>query len=980
MIFLKKFYAYGFKSFADETTIDFKHEMTGIVGPNGSGKSNIVDAFRWVLGEQSMKDMRGGDKFDMIFKGSSTNPPSKYAQVTLTFDNSQRSLHYDKDEISITRKLYRDTGDTKYYINNEIARLKDIQLIFTDTGLSKGSLGIISQGTVNSFSESKPLARRKIFEDAAGLGKYSTQKEQSLRHLEKTEVILESIIAVEKELEKDIKKLSKQAEAAKIWKEKQNKLKDIELTILVKDVAYFSDRLKELELKLGTFDTDISSNNIKKDELKQTVDYNKQKIVEIDKDLAHFNEEILAISDKLTSYEKKLAVFNSQLQIELNSDDMQEKINAYHGVIISTKKDIEMFETNANNLQEQIRTYTEIVNNLSQKKEEKRDQLNMLTNKITEKQTRYQMIEEQIRRNSNLSQGVRTILDNPDGVRGVHGTVASFIEVPTKYEIAITKALGNSINNLIVDSSENAKNAIAFLKKNSGGVATFLPLKEIKEKHVRSEHLDVLTELEGFIGVASNLINIDPKMKPVIDALIGQVIIASNINDAVRISQLTFQLYKIITLDGDIVFPGGALTGGYSGKTISSFNLDKKRDEIKAELEKLNSESTNIKLTYEQINSEHLENEVRLGEKKYTLNDIQNKLEASKKNYENFVNEYENLTKKSIDDLKDIDEDTIQQQINKLNIQKTKIRENISICTKNKMNYTSKLNDLEGKLEDVRMQSDKFQKEYSEFKDDYNKCKNICGNAKTRINETYQMTLEHAITNYNKELPMTENQARDIIRQLRSEIDALGVINMASVEELEEKESKYEHVTNNRKDVEQSAINIRNSIIELDKEATQKFIGVIDGVNNVLPNIFKFLFGGGNCVVKATDPENILESGIEVIAHPPGKNISNLNLLSGGEKTLVAISVLFSILKISSFPIIILDEAEAALDIANVERFAKIIRENSKETQFLIITHRPGTMKECELLLGATMQTPGVTNLISVSTSHAIKLIEDDEK
>lgn len=978
MIFLKNFYAYGFKSFADETNIQFNNEMVGIVGPNGSGKSNIVDAFKWVLGEQSIKDMRGGNKFDLIFKGSSTNPPSKYAQVTLTFNNKERSLHYDQDEISVTRKLFRDTGETKYYINNQPAKLKDIQLIFTDTGLSKGSLGIISQGTVNSFSESRPLARRKIFEDAAGIGKYSAEKEISLRTLERAENTLESIIAVEKELEKDIKKLTKQAESAKIWKEKQNKLKEIELTILVKDVAFYSEKLKELEDKFSTFDSTIAEKNLKKEELKNKLDFNKQKLDEIDKDLTLYNKELHDINEKISAYEKKQIVFNSNLQIELNSEDMQTRIDAYHNLIISNKKDIALFEQKTNELTQQINTYTEITSDLSFKKNNFNEKLITLNTKITEKQTKYRMIVDQIQRNSNLSMGVKAILDNKLAVNGIHGTVASFIEVAPKYEIAITKALGKAVDNIIVDTSENAKNAIKFLKNNNAGVATFLPLKDIKDRHVRSEHLDVLSELEGFIGVASNLINIDPKMKVVIDALIGQVIVANDINDAIRISQLTFKLYKIITLDGDIIFPGGALTGGSNSKMISSFNLEKTRDEIKSEIDKLNNEIMEIKLSYEQVNGEHLESEVKLNEKKYTLNDIQNKLEATKKNYENYVNEYEHLTKKSVDDLKNIDEETISQMINKLYLKKTKISENLSAATKNKIMYSSQVNDFDGQLEDARMSYDKFQNEYSDLKDDFNKCSRICENAKNRINETYQMTLDYAIETYNKELPMTENQAREIIRQLRSEIDSLGVINLASVEELEEKEIKYEEITKNRIECEKSAENIRNSIIELDKAAIKKFTKVINDVNEVLPGIFKFLFGGGNCVVKATDAENILESGIEVIAHPPGKNISNLNLLSGGEKTLVAIAVLFSILKTSSFPIIILDEAEAALDIANVERFAKIIKENASTTQFLIITHRPGTMKECELLLGATMQTPGVTNLISVSTNKALKLIEEE--
>ena len=276
------------------------------------------------------------------------------------------------------------------------------------------------------------------------------------------------------------------------------------------------------------------------------------------------------------------------------------------------------------------------------------------------------------------------------------------------------------------------------------------------------------------------------------------------------------------------------------------------------------------------------------------------------------------------------------------------------------------------------MKIDRLKDELNKAEQDSLKCKNILDTARVRINETYQMTLEFAIENYNKELPMSEAQAREVINQLKADIDALGVINHAAIEELEEKQAKFDIIADNRKETEESLENIRLSISELDKAAKAKFAKLIDDVNAILPDIFKFLFGGGSCAVTFSDPSNILESGIEVMAHPPGKRVSNLKLLSGGEKTLVAISVLFAILKISSFPIVILDEDEAALDIANVERFAQIIRQYSKNTQFLVITHRPGTMKECKALLGATMQTPGVTSLISVSLESAIELSEKE--
>ena len=980
MLFLKKFYAFGFKSFANEVKIDFTEEMTGIVGPNGAGKSNIVDAFKWVLGEQSIKDMRGSSRLDLIFRGSTSIPESKFAQVTLTFDNSNKVLHYDKDEISITRKLYRDSGNNEYYINNEPAKLKDIQMIFTDTGLSKGSLGIISQGTINAFTESKPEARIKMFQEAAGIGMYSMQKNESLRHLERSEQALEAILTVEKELEKDLKKLSKQAESAKIYKEKFDRLKDLDVSILVKDISHFSltkDKLvKEIdELKEEKFKLEPIIN-----ETKSKLEFTKERLQEADDNTTEYNKALFDIKEKIASLEKKQLLFNSKLESDLESDDLETKINAYQQLIVSHKKDIDSYNDRIEELNSQINTYREIHQNLNEKKNELYESINKASIKQTEISTKLKIINEQIERNASHSMGVKSIIENKSALKGIYDVVSKFIEVEEKYEVAIAKALGKSIDNIIVETSENAKNAVHFLKQNNAGQATFLPLKDIKSRYVKQEHLDVLTELEGFIGIASKLINVDPKMQPVIDALIGQVIVAGTIDDAIRISKYTYQLYKVISLEGDVVFPGGAITGGSERHNAPTFNLEKHRDELSQELIKAQEELSANRIEFDRVSSEYSETDVKLNEKNYSLNTLKTRLEESSKNYEKYKTEYEVLSKKSFDSKDVLDENKIQDEINALNAEKDKIFENLNVASSTKTNYSLQVNDTEGKLEELRLQLDKIRNNLSQQEQELIRCTNAYDNAKNRINENYGMTLEFAIENYSKELPMTESQAREIINTLRAEIDALGTINPKAVEELTEKQSKFDQITENKRQTEEAISNIKQSIAELDRAAKAKYAKVISDVNSVLPEIFKFLFGGGTCAINFTDPENILESGIEVMAHPPGKRVSNLNLLSGGEKTLVAISVLFAILRISSFPIVILDEAEAALDIANVDRFAQIIRQYSDKTQFLVITHRPGTMKQCSILLGATMQLPGVTEIFSVALENAIKFSQEDDK
>ncbi|MGL4951624.1 MAG: hypothetical protein ACRC4L_01415, partial [Mycoplasma sp.] len=501
----------------------------------------------------------------------------------------------------------------------------------------------------------------------------------------------------------------------------------------------------------------------------------------------------------------------------------------------------------------------------------------------------------------------------------------------------------------------------------------------IASRYVRQEHLDVLTELEGFIGVANKLIKNDPKMQPVIDALIGQIIISDSIESATRISKFTHQIYKVISLDGNVVFPGGAITGGSEEFYKPVFNLEKQRDDLQLNGKRISEELSKIKLEFEKITAESNEVNVKVQTKQIELNSWKVKLDEKNNYIQRYTNEFESISKVSFDSGKEIKEDELQNEINTLLRQEAKIEENLRIANTNKITYASQVNELENQLEDSRKQLDKIKNKLSDNRQDQLRAINGYDNIKNRINEKYTMTVDFAIENFSEELPISDDQARVVITQLNVEIDSLGKFNPNAIEELAEKQERYDQISENRKQTEESIKTLKLSINELDKSAKVKFSKVIEDVNSALPEIFKYLFGGGTCAVKFSDPEDILTSGIEVIAHPPGKKHSNLNLLSGGEKTLVAIAVLFSILKISSFPLVILDEAEAALDNSNVDRYAKIISEYSNETQFLIVTHRSGTMKECPVLLGATMQTPGITNFFSVTLEKAIELAEKDE-
>ena len=978
MIFLKKFYASGFKSFADPIQIEFTKPMTGIVGPNGAGKSNIVDAFKWVLGEQSIKDMRGNSKFDLIFKGSTNRDESKFAHVVLTFDNSLKVLHSDETTVSISRKLFRESGDSEYKINNQIARLKDIQLIFTDTGLSKGSLGIISQGTVNTFSDSKPEARRKLFEDAAGIGMYSTKKAESLRNLEKAETNLVAIQTVENELLKDLKKLNRQAETAKIYLEKSKKLKDIELTIFVKDIKKLNENINKLNDTVKVYQEDKIIFEPQVEELRAKILIIKEKLSEADKDNHLYNEKVFEHNEKINSLEKKQLLIDSNLEKNLNASDVNTRINSYKQLIDGLTIDINNSDVKIEESKIQIETFTDILNELQEKDYHINLKQSDVINSLTEFRTTLKFILEQLNSSNNQNFGINAILNNKAGISGVHDTILNLIEVDEKYEKAIMKAFGSTINNLIVDNSENAKNAIKFLKNNKAGKATFLPISDIKSRFIKTDDVNLLNNLEGYEGIAGNLVKVNEKYVNIINSLVGQVIISDNIENALRISKFINKAYKIITLDGDVVFAGGAIAGGYDKKSnFSILNVEKNKKELSEKIiilekQKISNQAVIDKLKYD-INDVN----EKINEKNHTLSIWSTIHESNKTKREHYVIEFEILSEKKYEK-NSIDSNDLKEEINKFKSLLFKAKENNAIAITAKNKYQSELRDSEGKLEDLRKKIDSIKDELYSEERNLIKANGIIDSIKNKINEKYKLTLEFVMENYLNELPMTEVQAREIIRQLNSEIDTLGAINFNAIDELTEKESKCSEITQSREEIEKSVNDIRQSILSLDKAAKSKFLKIISDVNKNLPEIFRFLFGGGTCAITLSDEENVLESGIEIMANPPGKRISNLKLLSGGEKTLVAISVLFTILKISSFPMVILDEAEAALDLANVERFAKIIKKSGQNTQFLVITHRPGTMKECDTLLGATMQTPGITKMISVELEKAIKTSEEE--
>lgn len=967
MVFLKKFHAEGFKSFARPVTLNFNSTMIGIVGPNGSGKSNIVDALKWAMGEQSIKSLRGKEKSNLIFAGSNDLKEADFALVELTFDNSTRILHFDADEVKISRKLVKKSGENIYMINDEPCLLKDIQTTFIDAGLDKGSLGIISQGTVNWFAEAKPEDRRQMFESAAGIGKYIKQKNETENHLQKAMDNLERLNTTLSSLRRDVKELNRQAEKAQQYKEKTEQLKKYDISVTVQDYLTWKDEYAELEQKIAIEKTQLDELEISVNKAKELKDKFELEYINIDNKVRTLNNQKSDLQEQISQLNVKRATYMTNLENKISSGTIQERKESYQILINTEQEKLNSWQQKYIEAKKEAQEISNVLEQLETKREEFNAQANDIQNEYSSKKYRYEELERQFNNSNSHERGVSELLKVKDRIGGIHSTIQNIIKVKERYEVAIQTALGKSISNLVVENDDIAVKAINYLKQNRCGRATFLPLNTIKAKEISPATLTIMNQAPGFIDVASNLVGVDDRYKNVIASILGNVGVTDTIENANLISKMIRSTYKLISLDGDVVFAGGALAGGQSQQGHRAvFNIEQKLLTSKDEF-------NNIKKEYEKFQIDKTQNDYEINQwliKKQSNDSIVDKLDNNIKDSQikltNYKNDYEALEISDDESTNNAKINEYDLQIIELNNQFNKIEQELKEAEKIKelsfdqnAKYSSEYNNCQNQSTDLI-------KKHAEHNNKFNNLDNQIKNADERIANTYGVVIESVIEEYNKPLNVTIAEARRIIATLKAEINALGNINFQALESLEQKETELKNLEKETTDAKDSVTNLSNLLTSLDKRAKADFMSVINKVNEIIPGVFKSLFGGGHCEIKIVDPQNILESGIDIIAQPPGKKITNLVLLSGGEKTLIALAVLFSLLKSSHFPLVLLDEAEAALDQTNVNTFAKLIQEFSDQCQFLVITHRTGTMKMCDVLYGTMMKVKGVTNVIKV--------------
>ena len=980
-MYLKSIKSHGFKSFADSIELDIKDGITGIVGPNGSGKSNIVDAVRWVLGEQSLKSLRGTNNMsDIIFAGSKSRKSMNRAYVSLTFDNSDKYLNTEFDTVEIKRVLYK-TGENDYYINNSKVRLKDIIDLFIDSGAGKESYNIISQGSIADIINSKPEDRRIIFESASGVLKYKKRKEETNRKLIKVQDNLEKIDLIINELQDNKDALETQAQQAQIYLDNKGELEKIEVALIAEQITLYNEEYTSLKEKIRVLNEELSTsafNNVKENSEIETL---KLKGLKLDESISKINEKILSITEKLAdlntkkqmTIERKKYEADSTL-IESNILKLKEEELTINKNIKGIKKDIDLINAELTDLENKYQSkYNKYQDNSLEKTKyenlvaSKQKELLNVTNQI-------EILEDNIENDSKLPFSVKSVLNNLR-LKGIHGTISKLIETNEKYAVSIDTVLGYSANIIVVDNEINAKEAINYLKANKLGRATFFPLNIIKSKYVDSETLNKLKNIDGFIDVASNLVKFDKIYTEIVGNQLGNVIVVDNIDTLNNVGKLINYRYRVVSLDGEILHTGGALAGGFNKQASNSVIMLKENlKKLQIRKQKLNEDLTLNNINLERISSNILEELTSITNIKEKINDLKEKLNRKKitlddlqELYENKHNELigtTNLKESQLDDeLNKILEEYYKTASEKENLEKEFAKQKED---KNELFLT--LSNLEKLNKEKNSKYNQKNQELNKYEIKVGKLDVILDNLLNNLSQTYNMTYEKAISEYKLDIDIDE--AKNKISKLKQIIFSLGDVNTGAIEEFKRINERYTFLTEQKDDLQESIDSLNKAIEEMDTIMKDRFIKTFDSIKEEFSIVYKKLFKGGNGHLELTNPDDLLTTGIDIIAQPPGKHLNSIGLLSGGEKTLTAIALLFAILNVKTVPFVILDEVEAALDEANVETFGKYLLEKKNKSQFIIITHKKKTMEFADILYGITMQESGISKLVSVKLEN----------
>lgn len=1178
-MYLKSIEVHGFKAFANKIVFEFKPGITGIVGPNGSGKSNVADAVRWVLGEQSAKQLRGSSMQDVIFAGTETRKPLGFAYVALTLDNSDHWLPIDYEEVVVGRRVYR-SGESEYLINGAECRLRDVQELFYDTGVGKEGYSIIGQGQIDKILSGKPEERREIFDEASGITKVKKRKIMTEKNLEAERQNLARVTDIVSELETRVGPLEKQSEKARIYLGYKDELKKMEVNQFLmeyersasvkqdldekiaiatadyeesaKQYAEVKDEYEKLLAEYEQYQTNLQSArdayaerqlqkekasgehnllqqqigglNASVEQLKERAERAEAQISERRKTLAEYesskeeqskqlasllseqraaeqllgemkagidamlleekacNEAHIALLSENTALKAEYERYNTILEhqnvqkAEINgkllllkseADAATEQVANAEAALKEACDRVLLYTESVKQQDEKIRSLTEDIQNEKRVYERKQE-------RVIQKASQLETLKGLVEHYDGYGNAVKKVMELKDSRKGIYGVVADVIRVDSEYETAIETALGGNVQNIITDSAETAKELIAYLKDNRFGRATFVPLSDIRAK--KDEFEDGIFRKPGVIGVASELVNTEEIFREAIKYLLGRFLVVDTIDHAISLEKQNRYSLRIVTLEGELFQPGGAISGGSFKNNANLLGKRREAEELEKELvtekeelheaettlERLRNEREVVRASYEESRKTLQESYVAQNTAKLNLNHIvaQNSdilgkrdallnekaaSEARVKEAEQAIAEVDakirvnteasEAKKARADEIHAkmeetrLKEDDASAEAMRVLSEYSGLQQNVAYQEDNARRIQRELNEFVAEKESLLAERDRAKKEILSKEEDVRKLEeeqkelletlselgdriakqSASSEEITQQNKSFfdkREVLSENMSRLDKELFRLKNQQekmeeqldyqtkymwdeyeltysaaeqlrdteidnptlnRKAIYEMKAKIKALGDVNVNAIEDYREVKERYDFLTAQRDDIVNAEKSLEEIITTLDKEMRKQFTESFVLVQERFDKVFRELFGGGKGTLKLEEGVDVLEADISVIAQPPGKKLQNMMQLSGGEKALTAISLLFAILDLRPSPFCLLDEIEAALDDSNVSRFAQYLHKLTKDTQFIVITHRRGTMAAADALYGITMQEKGVSTLVSVN-------------
>lgn len=998
----------GFKSFPERTRLTFERDITAIVGPNGSGKSNISDAILWVMGEQSSRTLRGGKMQDVIFGGTAKRPSMGVAQVSLILDNSAGIFDVDAEEVTITRKYYR-SGESEYYINRQQVRLRDVNELLMDTGLGRDGYSIIGQGRIAEIVSGKSAERREVLEEAAGISRYRYRKEEAERRLARTDENLLRINDKIEELELQVKPLKEQAEVAKRYLTLRDELRVAEVSLWMSDL----DTLRE---QSGTLESEYNETKAALEAAKRELQglYSRSEVLTErmrakDVEAEARRSELSGAQSRIAEQEARAAALQSRIEsseqnaarMRTEMSELTGRVQEIQGQIEAGRARIAEIDAQKKKLEEDAQSAKNVAEGRRMRIANRERELSELSDELTKQivelrstDSRINMLEEMERDYEGFGGAVKAVMREAKrgALRGVHGTVSELLRTDERTALAIETALGAAIQNVVVDTQNDGKRAIEFLQRRNAGRATFLPLDAI-----RGGRLDAIPGGdEGCLGLAVDLIEFEAKYKNVFENLLGRTLIAETLTDAIAISRRNGGRVKIVTLDGQVMNAGGSMTGGSAGKNAGILSR-------RSELEKLQAGRGRLARRRDELTSRTDELKRTLTAARYeldvatqeiqTINNELASLAAERRTTENAAGQFEALMagltgdsaarEKAISDVlaaadsyrRELDE--VRGAIDALNAEADKIRASISEATSSRL-----------EVEGERTRTDKAAQEKNAAILDLERALARAEQKKLSAEmEEKQLTdklwdgyeLSHSAAEAIRQPVESRPKAARRISELRREMTSLGNPNIGAIDEYARVSERYEFLAGQRDDVEKAKNELLGIITDITGEMRSIFSREFTAINESFKETFTELFGGGSAELTITPADDVLGGDIDIRVQPPGKAVTTLTLLSGGEMAFVAIALYFAIIKIRPTPFCVMDEIEAALDEANVNRFASHMRELADKTQFIVITHRRGTMEEADRLYGVTMQEKGVSKVIELDLDEATKQIEEED-